>query len=78
MVNRTISLDNVTDAMRQQLVNNGENFSQWVRNQLRSMDINQVQKKPEARPKPNKHYLCRHCKQAGHWSDQCPYIEVIE
>jgi len=78
MPNRTISLDPVTDLMRAQLVENGTNFSQWVRNQLRSMDINQVQEAKPARPKPNKHYLCRYCKQSGHWSDECPHIEVIE
>jgi len=78
MPNRTISLDPVTDLMRAQLVENGTNFSQWVRNQLRSMDVNQIQEKKPARPKPNKHYLCRYCKQSGHWSDECPHIEVIE
>ena len=41
MPNRTISLDDVSDAIRKQLVGKGINFSHWVRMKLRTVDTEQ-------------------------------------
>ncbi len=77
MANRTISLDPVTDAIRAQLVNQGVNFSHWVRQQLRAMDVTQAKSEVKVNPpKPGKHYLCRNCMQSGHWTADCPYLEA--
>ena len=77
MPNRTISLDEVSDAIRKKLVSNGVNFSHWVRLQLRSADQVESEVKVE-KPKPGKHYVCRNCMQTGHWTADCPYLEVSE
>ena len=76
MPNRTISLDNVTDAMRAQLVSQGVNFSHWVRMQLRNMPVNQIQgeSEPKVKPAPPRNYMCKNCF-GNHWTADCPTLE---
>jgi hypothetical protein len=73
-----ISLDEVTDAIRKQMVANGMNFSHWVRQQLNAtLDIKkEIIEAPK--PKPGKNYLCRNCMMAGHWTADCPHLEVSQ
>lgn len=77
MPNRTISLDNVTDAMRAQLVSQGINFSHWVRMQLRNMPVNQVQDEVEVKPAPPRNYMCKNCF-GNHWTADCPTLEASQ
>ena len=79
MPNRTISLDNVTDAMRAQLVSQGVNFSHWVRMQLRNMPVNQIQgeSEPKVKPAPPRNYMCKNCF-GNHWTADCPTLEASE
>ena len=79
MPNRTISLDNVTDAMRAQLVSQGVNFSHWVRMQLRNMPVNQIQGESEikVKPAPPRNYMCKNCF-GNHWTADCPSLEASE
>jgi len=77
MVNRTISLDEVSDAIRKQLTKDGVNFSHWVRMQLRKHQPGESEVKVE-KPKPGKHYLCRNCMLSGHWTADCPHLVVEE
>lgn len=73
MPNRTISLDEVSDAIRKTLVSKGVNFSHWVRMQLRNTDMKQVEQKIE-KPKVPKNYMCRNCL-GNHWTADCPTLE---
>ena len=73
MPNRTISLDEISDAIRKQLVKDGQNFSHWVRMQLRKHQPGESE--PQVKPKPRTNYLCRNCRQSGHWTADCPYLE---
>lgn len=73
--NRTISLDDVSDAIRKKLVSNGVNFSHWVRQQLRSAD--HVESEVKVKPKPPKNYMCKNCF-GNHWTADCPTLEVRE
>ena len=50
MPNRTISLDEVSDAIRRQLVKDGENFSHWIRMQLRKYQPGESE--PKVKPAP--------------------------
>ena len=78
MPNRTISLDDVSDAIRKEIIKTGMPFSRFVKLSLRAWRPVESEPKVDVRPRPNKHYLCRYCKQSGHWSDECPHIEVVE
>lgn len=75
MPNRTISLDEVSDAIRKQLVKDGVNFSHWVRQQLRAVDhtVSEV----KVKPKPPKNYMCKNCF-GNHWTADCPTLEASE
>jgi len=76
MVNRTISLDQVSDELRKKLVSGGQNFSYWVRKQLiTNAAKRQEAGEPRSKPKPMKNYLCRHCLTTGHWTADCPHLE---
>jgi len=76
MVNRTISLDQVSDELRKKLVASGQNFSYWVRKQLmQNAAARQTESEPKLKPKPMKNYLCRNCMQSGHWTADCPHLE---
>jgi len=87
MVNRTISLDVITDGIRSEIVANGTSFSVWVRKQLRQHtpqeDVAQIT--PQ---KPRMRTMCKTCmtdnNTNGHlqfidnkWAIVCPN-EVIE
>lgn len=74
-VNRMVSLDDVTDAIRKKMVANGTNFSHWIRQQLLKAEEVHTDTS-SAKPKPPKNYLCRNCMQPGHWTADCPYLEV--
>jgi len=76
MPNRTISLDDVSDAIRIQLANEGVNFSHWVRQQLKAHVLQEKSEVKVDKPKPQKNYLCRNCMQPGHWTADCPYLEA--
>ena len=76
MPNRTISLDSVSDAIRAQLVNDGVNFSHWVRTQLRKVSP-YVESEVKVKPSPPKNYMCRNCL-GHHWTADCPTLEVSE
>ncbi len=77
MPNRTISLCEVTDAIRKKL-SEKENFSNWVRKKLKEHDgefkipagpteYNQVGPTPYS-------YMCPICKLTGHhWEKNCPF-----
>ena len=79
MVNRTISLDQVSDELRKKLVKGGTNFSYWVRNQLiQNAAKRQEPSEAPLKPKPHKNYLCRNCMMAGHWTADCPHLEGSE
>jgi|TARA_R110000772_G_C13282200_1_gene437245 hypothetical protein len=74
MPNRTISLDDISDGVRKQLVLKGVNFSQWVRLQLmqygeRTM-FGLTETEVEVKPSPPKNYMCRHCL-GSHWTADC-------
>jgi hypothetical protein len=72
MPNRTISLDDVSDAIRKTLVSKGVNFSHWVRMQLRNQDAAAIdQQAPKPRVPPN--YMCRNCL-GNHWTVDCPTL----
>jgi hypothetical protein len=68
MPNRTISLDDVSDAIRKQLVKDGHNFSHWVRMQLRKHQPAENEVKVKPRVPPN--YMCRNCL-GNHWTVDC-------
>lgn len=72
MPNRTISLDEVSDAIRKQMVKDGVNFSHWVRQQLRKVD--QTESEVKVKPKPPKNYMCKHCL-GNHWTIDCDIWE---
>ena len=65
MPNRTISLDEVSDAIRKQLVKDGENFSHWVRMQLRKHQPGESEAK--VKPAPPRNYMCKNCF-GNHWT----------
>jgi len=75
MPNRTISLDEVSDAIRKQLIKDGENFSHWVRMQLRRYQPGES--KPEVKPAPPRNYMCKNCF-GNHWTADCPSLEASE
>jgi len=75
MVNRTISLDEVSDAIRKQLVKDGVNFSHWVRMQLRNHHPVHVESQPK--PAPPRNYMCKNCF-GNHWTADCPTLEASE
>ena len=72
MPNRTISLDEVSDAIRKQLVKDGINFSHWIRTQLRNH--RSVESKVKVKPAPPRNYMCTHCL-GEHWTADCPSME---
>ena len=72
MVNRTISLDEVSDAIRRQLVKDGLNFSHWVRMQLRKHQPPESEVK--VKPAPPRNYMCKNCF-GNHWTADCPTLE---
>ena len=74
MPNRTISLDDVSDAIRKQLVGKGINFSHWVRMKLRTVDTEQNESELKVKPKPPKNYMCKNCF-GNHWTADCPSLE---
>ena len=53
------------------------NFSEWLRFQLlKPMKTPEEDRRnaPEyVKPRPQKNYLCRICRMAGHWTDDCKY-----
>jgi len=75
MPNRTISLDEVSDAIRKQLVKDGINFSHWIRMQLRNHKPSESKSEDEVKPKPPKNYMCRNCL-GNHWTADCPTLDV--
>jgi len=75
MPNRTISLDEVSDAIRKQLVKDGENFSHWVRMQLRKHQPGESESK--VKPAPPRNYMCKNCF-GNHWTADCPTLEASE
>ena len=75
MPNRTISLDEVSDAIRKQLVKDGENFSHWVRMQLRKYSPGESE--PKVKPAPPRNYMCKNCF-GNHWTADCPTLEASE
>lgn len=75
MPNRTISLDEVSDAIRRQLVKDGENFSHWVRMQLRKHQPGESE--PKVKPAPPRNYMCKNCF-GNHWTADCPTLEAAE
>jgi hypothetical protein len=75
MPNRTISLDEVSDAIRKQLVKDGENFSHWVRLQLRNHQPGKSE--PKVKPAPPRNYMCKNCF-GNHWTADCPTLEASE
>ena len=75
MPNRTISLCDVSDSIRKTLANQGVNFSHWVRMQLLANAQKALDPVEYVKPKPRTNYLCRNCRQSGHWTADCPYLE---
>jgi len=75
MPNRTISLDEVSDAIRKQLVKDGENFSHWIRMQLRKYSPGESE--PKVKPAPPRNYMCKNCF-GNHWTADCPTLEASE
>jgi len=76
MPNRTISLDEVSDAIRKQLVKDGENFSHWVRMQLRKHQPGESAR-DQVKPAPPRNYMCKNCF-GNHWTADCPSLEASE
>jgi len=59
------------------------NFSEWLRFQLLKPMKTPGEDRLKAadayqKPKPMKNYLCRNCLLAGHWTADCPNLEMIE
>jgi|TARA_R110001592_G_C13068115_1_gene741553 hypothetical protein len=78
MPNRTISLDDVSDSIRKSLVEQGVNFSHWVRLQLLSnAAASAIEPVEFVKPKPPRNYMCRNCL-GNHWTADCPTLEVSE
>ena len=84
MVNRTISLDTITDAIRAEIVEDGTSFSVWVRSQLRQHVPGEDEKPRKSPPKPRVQSMCKTCmtdnNTNGHlqlidnkWAIVCPY-----
>lgn len=64
------------------IAGNMPNFSEWVRIQLlRPAPPEEAELKSASsyvKPKPHMNYLCRNCMLAGHWTADCPNLEVAE
>lgn len=74
MVNRTISLDNITDKIRAEIVKEGTSFSVWVRSQLRQhMPGETVAQITPA--KPRMRTLCKTCKTDNNTNGHLQFIE---
>jgi len=73
MRNKTVSLCDKSYEVARKM----PNFSEWLRFQLlKPMSTPEEDRKnaPEyIKPKPQKNYLCRICRMAGHWTDDCKY-----
>lgn len=80
MANRTISLDDTADKIREKLVRSGQNFSHWVRLQLIKWEVESTgmeMVKPRRFVPPE--YTCTKCKRMGdHWSNECPWYKDVE
>lgn len=75
MPNRTISLDEISDAIRKQLVKDGVNFSHWIRMQLRNHQPTESELKVIDKPAPPRNYMCKNCF-GNHWTADCPSLEA--
>lgn len=73
MPNRTISLDDVSDAIRKEITSTGMPFSQFVKLALRAWKPSESEEK--VKPKPPKHYMCRHCL-GEHWTADCEELRA--
>lgn len=73
MPNRTISLCNVSDEIRKELIKT-ENFSHWIRKKLIEWS---GQEHEVIEPTVPSYYPCQICHQVGkHWSKNCPVLDV--
>ena len=57
------------------LVKDGENFSHWVRMQLRKHQPGVSE--PKVKPAPPRNYMCKNCF-GNHWTADCPTLEASE
>ena len=74
MANRTISLDETADNIRQKLVRSGQNFSSWIRLQLIKWEAEHSGIEIVSRRVVPPEYSCPKCKRMGHhWSNECQW-----
>ena len=73
MRNKTVSLCDKS----YKVATNMPNFSEWLRFQLlkpmKTPEEDRTNAPEYIKPKPQKNYLCRICRMAGHWTDDCKY-----